>query len=272
MKPPLFSSREFKQSDTEICVKNVKFGGKRIVIIAGPCTVVDKQELFETASQISKSKAAMLRGGAFKTRTSPRDFQGLGSTALKLLHEASRAYNLPIVTEITDFRDVDLIEKYADMIQIGARNMQNTALLKAVGESKLPVLLKRGFGNTVSELLSAADYILAQGNKNVVLCERGIRSFENSTRFSLDILAIPVIKTMSHLPLIVDPSHAAGNRGLVISASKAAIAAGADGLLIEVTSHPDTALVDGDQTLTTDQFQSLMEQLEVLIPAIGREV
>ena len=214
----------------------------------------------------------MLRGGAYKTRTSPRDFQGLGVPALKYLKEASTTYGLPSVTEITDFRDIPIIGKYADMIQIGARNMQNTALLKAVGNSNNPVLLKRGFGNTVSELLAAADYILAQGNQNVVLCERGIRTFENSTRFSLDILAIPVIKKLSHLPLIVDPSHAAGERDLVLSASKAAIIAGADGLLIEVACHPEVAQVDGNQTISTEQFGDLMSQLRCIVPIIGREI
>jgi 3-deoxy-7-phosphoheptulonate synthase len=251
-------------SDTIVKVGDVQIGGGRPVVIAGPCTVEDEAGLMETAKSVKNAGARMLRGGAFKTRTSPQDFQGLGEEGLKMLARARARFGLPVVTEITDSRDIDLISNYADMLQIGSRNMQNSALLKAAGRSRLPVLLKRGFACTVNEWLSAADYILSQGNPNVVLCERGIRSFEDSTRFSLDILSIAVVKKLSHLPIIVDPSHAAGYREYVSSAAKASIAAGADGLMIEVNNDPEQALVDSRQTMTTAQFSELMMQLDRL--------
>jgi len=266
------ASRDHKTDDTIVMIGNVEIGGKHPIVIAGPCTVEDEAALLEIASSVKNAGAKMLRGGAYKTRTSPHDFQGLGEKGLILLAKASDKYGLPIVTEITDPKDVGLIAEYADMLQIGSRNMQNSALLKAAGRSQLPVLLKRGFACTINEWLLAADYILSEGNPNVVLCERGIRSFEDSTRFSLDILSIAVVKKMSHLPIIVDPSHAAGYREYVASAAKGSIAAGADGLMIEVSVNPETALVDGRQALTLIQFSELMVQLNHISKGIARSV
>jgi 3-deoxy-7-phosphoheptulonate synthase len=240
--------------------------------MAGPCTVESRANLMATARAVKEHGGHMLRGGAFKTRTSPEGFQGLGEAGLKLLYEAKQEFGLPVVTEVVDARDVSLILRYADMLQVGSRNMQNTALLKALGETRLPVLLKRGFGCTVAEWLAAADYILAGGNSQVVLCERGIRSFEDSTRFSLDILSVPVIRELSHLPLIVDPSHAAGRRELVASASNAAVAAGADGLLLEVNVNPGEAKVDGLQTLSTQEYAVLMSELRLIAQAISKNM
>jgi 3-deoxy-7-phosphoheptulonate synthase len=250
----------------------VEIGSKRLVVMAGPCTVEDRETLLKTAIAVKGAGASILRGGAFKIRTSPDSFQGLGEEALILLAEARKQSKMPVVTEIIDPADVALVSRYADMLQIGSRNMQNTALLKAVGRCHVPILLKRGFSNTIDEWLSAADYILAEGNDQVVLCERGIRTFETSTRFSMDILSVPVIKSRSKLPIIVDPSHAAGRRDLVIALSRAAIAAGADGLLIEVNIDPLSARVDGQQTISTDQFRDLMSQIKTLAGALNREV
>jgi len=266
------SSREYQSQSSVVQVGAVTFGAHNLVVMAGPCTVEDEASLLQTALSVKASGAHVLRGGAFKTRTSHDSFQGFGETALRMLAKAREATGMPVVTEITDAGDLALIGRYAEIIQIGARNMQNTALLKAVGKCKYPVLLKRGFSNTIDEWLAAADYILAGGNEQVLLCERGIRTFENSTRFSLDILSIPVIKSRSHLPIIVDPSHAAGKRDLVGAVSKAAIAAGADGLLIEVDYNPRTAKVDGRQTITTEQFAELMPQLRAVSHAVGREL
>ena len=266
------SSLKSKNGQHIVRIRDVEVGAKRIVIMAGPCTVEDRENLLMTAISVREAGALVLRGGAYKTRTSPRSFQGLGETALRLLAEAREQSGLPIVTEITDHTDLPLIAKYADMLQIGSRNMQNTVLLKAVGRCRLPVLLKRGFSNTIDEWLSAADYILDGGNDQVVLCERGIRTFETSTRFSLDILSVPVVKRKSRLPIIVDPSHAAGNRDLVIAVSRAAIAAGADGLLVEVNCNPYEAKVDGKQTITTEQFSDLMRQLKAIACSVKREL
>lgn len=268
--PFKYSSREYRQEDTIVKVGGLEIGNPQVVIMAGPCTVENRDNLMATARLVKEHGGHMLRGGAFKTRTSPDGFQGLGEAGLKLLDEARRAYGLPVVTEVVDANDIPVISKYADMLQVGSRNMQNTALLKALGKTSLPVLLKRGFGCTVAEWLAAADYILAGGNPNVVLCERGIRSFEDSTRFSLDILSIPVVKELSHLPLIVDPSHAAGKAAYVPAIARAAIAAGADGLLIEVNVSPDTATVDGHQTLDIPCFISLLEGVKPVAKAIGR--
>ncbi len=268
---PRLSTREFKPSDTKVQVGGVEIGGKRLVVIGGPCTVEAKESLFKTALAIRDAGAHMLRGGAFKVRTNHDDFQGLGDEGLKLLAEARASTGLPVATEVIDPRDVELVAGYADMLQVGSRNMQNTALLKEVGRSRLPVLLKRGFANTIDEWLSSADYILAEGNSQVVLCERGIRTFETSTRFSLDILAIPLVKMRSHLPIIVDPSHAAGIRELVPAVAKAAVAAGADGLIIEVNWNPHAAKVDGQQTISTTSFADLMNHLRVIAPSLGKE-
>jgi 3-deoxy-7-phosphoheptulonate synthase len=267
-----YSSRNTHQSDTIVQVGGIDIGGRAITIIAGPCTVESRNNLMATAKAVKQAGAHLLRGGAFKTRTSPEGFQGLGEAGLILLHEAKQEFGLPVVTEVVDAGDIPLIAKYADMLQVGSRNMQNTALLKALGKANLPVLLKRGFGCTVAEWLAAADYILAGGNEQVVLCERGIRSFEDSTRFSLDILSIPVIKELSHLPLIVDPSHAAGESRYVTSAALAAVAAGADGLLVEVNVSPENAMVDGRQTLDIPGFTSLIGAVEPVARAVGRTI
>ena len=266
------SSRKYKSQNSIVQVGPFALGGRSLVMMAGPCTIGDEAGLLKTALSVRESGAHILRGGAYKTRTAHDTFQGLGESALEMLARVRKNTGMPVVTEITDVQDLDLIGRYADMLQIGSRNMQNTVLLKAVGKCRYPVLLKRGFSNTVDEWLAAADYILAGGNEQVILCERGIRTFESSTRFSLDILSVPVIKNLSHLPVIVDPSHAAGKRELVGAISKAAIAASADGLLIEVDCSPSTAQVDGRQTITTGQFAKLIPQLRAVAHAVGREL
>jgi len=265
-------SREFKPEDTVIEVKGVKIGGKKIVVMAGPCSIEKYDLLLETAKKVKEAGATILRGGAFKPRTSPYSFQGLGEEGLKYLRDVGEKVGMVTVTEIMDPRDLPLIEKYADIIQIGARNMQNFNLLKEVGLSKKPVLLKRGLMATVKELLMSAEYILSNGNFNVILCERGIRTFEESTRFTLDISAVPVIKQLSHLPVVVDPSHAAGKWGLVPPLAKAAVACGCDGLLVEVHPNPEEALSDGTQQLLPEKFAEMMEELRKIAKAIGREL
>jgi len=273
LKPYKLVSRDFKQEDTIVDVGGgVKIGGKKIVVMAGPCSVENETLLVKIAKTVKESGAVVLRGGAFKPRTSPYAFQGLGEEGLKFLKEAKKITGLPIVTEIMDVRDMSLIEKYADIIQIGARNMQNFNLLKEAGQSKKPVLLKRGMSATIKELLMSAEYILSEGNFNVILCERGIRTFEEHTRFTLDISAIPVIKQLSHLPVVVDPSHATGKWGLVAPCSKAAIAAGADGLIIEVHPNPEEALSDGAQSLLPEKFAELMKEISKVAKAVGREL
>jgi 3-deoxy-7-phosphoheptulonate synthase len=266
-------SREFKPENSVIDLgKGVKIGGKKIIIMAGPCAVENIDTLREIAKEVKLAGATVLRGGAFKPRTSPYSFQGLGEEGLKYLNEVGRDLGLVTVTEVMDPRDVGLVAKYVDVFQIGARNMQNFNLLKEVGLAKKPVLLKRGMSSTVKELLMSAEYILAGGNFNVILCERGIRTYEDSTRNTLDISAIPVVKQLSHLPIIVDPSHAAGKWGLVAPLSKAAIACGADGLIIEVHTHPEEALSDGSQSLLPDNFTQLMNELKKLAALEGREI
>jgi len=266
-------SREFKPQDSIIDLgKGVKIGGKTIVVMAGPCAIENLSILHEIANQVKKAGATVLRGGAFKPRTSPYSFQGLGEEGLKYLSKVGNELGLVTVSEVMDPRDVELVAKYADVLQIGARNMQNFNLLKEVGSTKKPVVLKRGMSSTVKELLMSAEYILAGGNFNVVLCERGIRTFEDSTRNTLDISAIPTVKQLSHLPIIVDPSHAAGKWGLVPALSKAAVASGADGLLIEVHSHPEDAMSDGAQSLLPANFSTLVNELRILAKAIGREI
>jgi 3-deoxy-7-phosphoheptulonate synthase len=240
--------------------------------MAGPCAVESEAQLLEAAKVVKEAGAHILRGGAFKPRTSPFTFQGLGKEGLELLADARKRFGLPIITEVMDTHDVILVSKYADIIQVGARNMQNFALLTNVGRSKNPVVLKRGFSCTITEWLTAADYLLAEGNSQVILCERGIRTFEDTTRFSLDISSIPVVKKFSHLPIIVDPSHAAGHYSLVPAIARAAIAAGADGLLIEVHPNPKEALVDGLQSLTPSDFNRLMDELRAIAKSVGRDV
>ncbi|MBN1871255.1 MAG: 3-deoxy-7-phosphoheptulonate synthase [Candidatus Omnitrophica bacterium] len=273
LKPYKLVSREFRREDSIIDLGGkLKIGGKRIVVIAGPCSVENKSRLLKIAKSVKKSGASMLRGGAFKPRSSPYTFQGLGEEGLKYLKEANKVSGLPVVTELMDPRDMPLLEKYADVIQIGARNMQNFNLLREVGQSKKPVLLKRGISSTIKELLMSAEYILSEGNFNVILCERGIRTFEDHTRFTLDISAVPVIKNLSHLPVIVDPSHAAGKWGLVEPCAYAAIAAGADGLMIEVHPSPEEALSDGAQSLLPEKFAHLMKGAKKIAHAVGREI
>jgi 3-deoxy-7-phosphoheptulonate synthase len=270
MKPYKLASRGFKPEDSVVTVNGVEVGGRRIVVMAGPCAVESEEQLVASARIVKESGASILRGGAFKPRTSPFNFQGLEKAGLELLARAREQFAIPVVTEVVDPHDVELVTEYADILQVGSRNMQNFALLSSVGRSKRPVLLKRGFACTVTEWLTAADYLLAEGNDQVILCERGIRTFEDSTRFSLDISSIPVIKRFSHLPLIVDPSHAAGHYSLVPAIAKASVAAGADGLLIEVHPNPKEALVDGLQSLTPSDFARLMAELGPLAEAVGR--
>ena len=272
MKPYKLVSREFKSEDSVVTVKGVPIGGKRVIVMAGPCAVETKEQLFEAAQAVKSAGASVLRGGAFKPRTSPFSFQGLGQEGLELLASARREFNMPVVTEVVDPHDVSLVARYADILQVGSRNMQNFALLSAIGKCECPVVLKRGFACTVTEWLTAADYLLAGGNNQVILCERGIRTFEDTTRFSLDISSIPVIKRFSHLPVIVDPSHAAGHHAIVPALAKAAVAAGADGLLIEVHPNPKEALVDGLQALTPTDFSKLMDELRQIAKCLGRTI
>ena len=273
LKPYKLASRDFNKDNSVINVsKDVKIGGKRLVVMAGPCSVENEKLLIDIAKKVKKAGATVLRGGAFKPRTSPYAFQGLGVKGLKFLARAREETGLPVVTEVMDTRDVEVIEKYADMFQIGARNMQNFNLLKEVGKSKKPVLLKRGMSNTIKELLMSAEYILSEGNFNVILCERGIRTFEDATRFTLDINAVPVVKSLSHLPIIVDPSHAAGKWGLVSSCAKAAVAAGADGLIVEVHTKPEEAMSDGEQSLVPDNFEAMVRDVARVAKAVDREI
>jgi len=266
-------SREFKKEDSIIDLgKGVKAGGKSLVIMAGPCAIEDEETLRQIAREVKNAGARVLRGGAYKPRTSPYSFQGLGVDGLKMLKRVGDQMSLVTVSEVMDPRDVELASDYVDILQIGARNMQNFNLLKEVGTSKKPVILKRGMSNTVKELLMSAEYILSEGNFNVVLCERGIRTFEDSTRNTLDISAVPVVKQLSHLPIIVDPSHAAGKWGLVAPLSRAAIAAGADGLLIEVHTHPEEAKSDGAQSLLPENFAALVNELRQLAKISGRQI
>lgn len=273
LKPYKLASREFKKENSVIDIGGgVKVGSKKIVAMAGPCSVENEKLLIEIAEAVKKSGATVLRGGAFKPRTSPYSFQGLGAKGLRYLAKAREVTGLRVVTELMDIRDLDLILKYADIIQIGARNMQNFTLLKEVGKTKKPVLLKRGMSSTIKEMLMSAEYILAGGNFNVILCERGIRTFEDATRFTFDINSIPIVKGLTHLPIIADPSHAAGKWDLVEPCSKAAIAAGADGLIVEVHSSPEDALSDGEQSLLPDNFDKLMRQSREVAKAVGREL
>lgn len=270
MRPYKLAAREFKGEDTKVAVNGIEIGGKRIVVMAGPCAVEGEKQLMAAAMVVKEAGACILRGGAYKPRTSPFAFQGLEEEGLKLLRQTKEQFGLPVVTEVVDPHEVGKVAEYADILQVGARNMQNYALLTEIGKTRCPVLLKRGLSATITEWLTAADYLLAGGNDNVILCERGIRTFEDSTRFSLDIGSIPVIKKSSHLPLVVDPSHAAGHYSLVPAIAKAAVAAGADGLLIEVHPNPKEALVDGLQSLTPSDFSRLMRELKPIAEAVGR--
>jgi 3-deoxy-7-phosphoheptulonate synthase len=265
-------SRKTKPDDTIVNVNGVKVGGSEIVIIAGPCAVESREQLFETARSVKTGGANILRGGAFKPRSSPYSFQGMGEEGLKLLSLIRKETGLPIVTEVMDTRQVELVASYADMIQIGSRNMQNYPLLKEAGMCRKPVLLKRGMMATVEEYLMAAEYVLSQGNDQIILCERGIRTFETSTRNTLDLSAVPMLKRLSHLPVIVDPSHGTGVRWMVSPMAKAAVAVGADGLIMEVHYKPEEALCDGYQSLSLNEFDLLMTEMKKIAMAIGREI
>lgn len=265
-------SREFHPSDTVIDVDGVKIGGDHLTIMAGPCAVESEEQLQEAARCVKDGGAQFLRGGAFKPRTSPYDFQGLAEKGLKMLRKAADENGLKVVTEIVDKDDIDLIGAYADVYQVGARNMQNFQLLKALGKAKKPVMLKRGLSSTISEWLNAAEYIAAGGNEEIILCERGIRTYETFTRNTLDLSAVAAIKELSHLPIIVDPSHGTGRWQMVRPMARAAIAAGADGLIIEVHPHPEVALSDGDQSLTPKNFRRLMEEVQQIGALMGKSL
>ena len=271
-KPYKMVSREFQKEDTIVALPNgVRIGaGQKIAVLAGPCSVEGEKEFLEVAAAVKQAGANILRGGAFKPRTSPYAFQGLGEQGLKFMAQAREQTGLPFVTEVMDTRDVELVARYADMLQIGARNMANFNLLKEVGKTNKPILLKRGPGSTIQELLMSAEYILSEGNKQVVLCERGIRTFETATRNTVDINAVPVVKKLTHLPIIVDPSHGTGEWDLVPAIARAAVAAGADGLMIEVHPRPEEAMSDGAQSLKIDTFTELMASLQAVARAVGR--
>ena len=271
-KPYKLVGRDWRPFDTVIRVGDLEIGGPAIVVMAGPCTIEGRDQLFEAARTVTAHGATVLRGGAFKLRTSPYSFQGLGEEGLKYLAEARREFGTPVVTEVMDTVMVDLVAEYADIIQIGARNMQNFALLKRVGQTRKPVLLKRGLAATVKDLLLAAEYIMAEGNFDVMLCERGVRTFDDHSRFTLDLSAIPVLKELSHLPVIVDPSHATGHYERVIPMARAAIAAGADGLIVEVHPNPAFAVCDGQQSLLPARFADMMRQVERIAAALDRPI
>ncbi len=271
LKPYKLASAQIRHGErTVIEIEGRKIGGEHFALIAGPCTVESREQLFETADVVKEAGVAMLRGGAYKPRTSPYAFQGLGQEGLRLLAEARERTGLPIVTELMDARDMEAVLEVADVIQVGARNMQNFPLLAEIGRSGCPVLLKRGLSATLDELLMAAEYVLKEGNRNVMLCERGIKTFENSYRTTLDLQAIPVLKELSHLPVVVDPSHAAGRRSLVAPMSLAAAAAGADGIIVEVHPNPDEALCDGPQALLADDFADYVAAVERVAALAGK--
>lgn len=275
-KPYKLVSREVKADDSRIRVGprecEVVIGGQELAIIAGPCAVESREQVFAAAARVKRSGARLFRGGAFKPRTSPYSFQGLGEDGLKLLAEVRREFGLAIVTETIDPENCDLVEQYADVLQIGARNMQNFSLLKRAGRSKKPVLLKRGLSATLEEFLMAAEYILSEGNYNVILCERGVRTFADHTRNTLDLSVIPAVKSLSHLPIVVDPSHGTGKRDKVLPLARAAVAVGADGLIVEVHPDPDRAKSDGFQSLNPDQFDELMREVGPIAAVLGRTV
>lgn len=266
------ASRAYHPEGTVIDVCGIKIGGEEVVVAAGPCSVESESQTIELAHKVKAAGAKMLRGGAFKPRTSPYSFQGLGEKGLQILAKAREETGLPVVTEVMDTHEVDLVRRYADVLQIGTRNMQNYALLKKVGSTKHPVLLKRGLGSKIKDLLMSAEYIISEGNHRVILCERGITTFEDSTRNTTDINAIPVLKNWTHLPVALDPSHATGNWQYVGAVSLAAVAAGADGLLIEVHNDPAHALSDGPQSLKPEKFEALMGQVRLVAQAVGRSL
>jgi len=270
MRPYKLASREFRPEDTVFGVRNVTIGGPNVAVIAGPCAIESRDVLFSVAEAVKAAGAHILRGGAYKPRTSPYSFQGLGREGLELLAEARDRFDMPVITEVMDPRDVALVADYTDIFQIGARNMQNYNLLMEVGKTQVPVLLKRGMAAPIKELLLSAEYVMSQGNHRVMVCERGLRTFETETRFTLDVSAVPVIREVSHLPVFVDPSHAAGRRSLVGALACAAIAAGAHGVMIEVHSCPARALCDGPQALVPDEFAELLDRLRRIAEVIGK--
>ncbi len=270
--PYKLASRHFKPAGTKIKIGDVEIGGDQVVVMAGPCSVESRDQIGQIAKQVASSGAKVLRGGAFKPRSSPYSFQGMGEDGLKLLREAADCNKLLLVSEVMDQTQIPLIVEYVDILQVGARNMQNYNLLRELGALRKPVLLKRGISATIEELLLSAEYIMSGGNYDVILCERGIRTFETSTRNTMDISAIPVVKALSHLPIVADPSHGTGRRDKVLPMARAAVAAGADGLLVEVHNDPDHALSDGAQSLYPAQFAELMDQLRIIAPAVGRRV
>jgi len=272
LRPYKLGGRDFHPMNTLVKVNDVVVGGDKVVVMAGPCAVESREQLIETAWAVKNAGASMLRGGAYKPRSSPYSFQGLGEEALKIMAEARDLTGLPIVTEVMDPQMIPLLSDYADLLQVGARNMQNFALLAALGKNNRPVLLKRGMMSSIEELLMAAEYILANGNDQVILCERGIRTFETYTRNTLDINAVPLVKQLSHLPMIVDPSHATGKWELVEPTSRAAVAAGADGLIVEVHPRPEEALSDGAQSLKPERFAQLMRNIQPIATALGRSM
>ncbi|MCC7031731.1 MAG: 3-deoxy-7-phosphoheptulonate synthase [Acidobacteria bacterium] len=270
--PYKLASRTFKPEDTVISVGDLRIGGDEVIVMAGPCSAENEAQVNATAAAVKRAGAKVLRGGAFKPRSSPYSFQGLGEQGLRLLRTAADAQDLRLVTEVMDISQIEVIDRYADIFQVGARNMQNFTLLRELGRARKPVLLKRGISATIEEWLLSAEYVLAGGNTEVILCERGIRTFETATRNTLDISAIPIVKQLSHLPVFVDPSHGTGRRDKVAPMARAAVAAGADGLLIEVHCDPDHAMSDGAQSLFPGQFDRLMAELRIIAPAIGRSI
>jgi 3-deoxy-7-phosphoheptulonate synthase len=271
-KPYKLASREFHPQDTIIKIGNIAIGGEEVVVMAGPCAVENEEQVFSTARAVKAAGATILRGGAFKPSTSPYNFRGLGVKGLMLLAQAGRETGLLVITEVMSPQDVDMVANYSDILQIGTRNMQNFNLLEAASKSGKPIMLKRGFAATIQEWLLAAEYILALGNKQLILCERGIRTFETYTRNTMDISTIPIVEKVSHLPIIADPSHGTGKWYLVIPMALASVAAGADGIMVEVHPTPDTALKDGQQSLTFENFNKLMSQLQPVVAAVGRRL
>ncbi len=270
--PYKLASRAFKPDGSVVSLDDVRIGGDEVIVMAGPCSVESETQIQEAAAAVKRAGAKILRGGAFKPRSSPYSFQGLGEAGLKMLRTAADREGLKLVSEVMDVSQIEVVERYSDLLQVGARNMQNYTLLRELGHARKPVLLKRGISATIEEWLLSAEYILAGGNSSVILCERGIRTFESYTRNTLDISAIPVIKKLSHLPIVVDPSHGTGRRDKVAPMARAAVAAGADGLLIEVHCDPDHALSDGAQSMFPAQFDRLMAELRIIAPAIGRSI
>ena len=270
--PYKLASRTFKAEPTVVKVGDVRIGGDEVVVMAGPCSAESEQQVHATAAAVRRAGAKILRGGAFKPRSSPYSFQGLGEEGLQLLRDGARAENMALVSEVMDVSQIDLVEKYCDIFQVGARNMQNFTLLRELGHRRKPVLLKRGISATIEEWLLSAEYILSGGNTDVILCERGIRTFETATRNTFDVSAIAMVKKLSHLPVVADPSHGAGRRDMVAPLARAAVAAGADGLIVEVHCDPDHALSDGAQSMFPAQFDRLMAELRIIAPAIGRSI